>query len=116
MRTTAVDRCSLDHDHLHAGSVAVRPPVSEPGVVGQEWRPPDRGSRSPAVRAAIGLIQIYQLARTGRSSPCRFVPTCSQYAVAAFERHGLRRGLRLTMGRLARCRPGGPFGSDPVPE
>jgi putative membrane protein insertion efficiency factor len=67
-------------------------------------------------RLAIGLIHVYQLARSGRTSPCRFTPTCSHYAVLALQRHGLRRGLRLTLGRLARCRPGGPFGSDPVPE
>jgi putative membrane protein insertion efficiency factor len=74
------------------------------------------GHRPVGTRVAVGLIQMYQLARTGRTSPCRFVPTCSQYAVVAVERHGLRRGLRLTLGRLGRCRPGGPFGSDPVPE
>jgi putative membrane protein insertion efficiency factor len=67
-------------------------------------------------RVAIAVIHLYQLARTGRSSPCRFVPTCSHYAVVAIERHGLRRGLRLSLGRLWRCRPGGPFGSDPVPD
>jgi putative membrane protein insertion efficiency factor len=69
-----------------------------------------------AARAVVGLIRCYQLARTGRTSPCRFVPTCSHYAATAVERHGLRRGLRLALGRLGRCRPGGPFGSDPVPE
>ncbi len=73
-------------------------------------------SGSRRARIAIGLIRLYQLVRTGRTSPCRFIPTCSQYAVVAVERHGLRRGLRLTLGRLIRCRPGGPFGSDPVPE
>jgi putative membrane protein insertion efficiency factor len=72
--------------------------------------------RSPALRAALGVIRTYQLARTGRVSPCRFTPTCSQYAVEALERRGVRRGLALTLRRLARCRPGGPFGFDPVPE
>lgn len=67
-------------------------------------------------RLAVGAIHIYQLARAGRVSPCRFTPTCSQYAVEALTRHGVRRGLRLTLARLARCRPGGPFGLDPVPE
>ncbi|HWG73461.1 MAG TPA: membrane protein insertion efficiency factor YidD [Acidimicrobiales bacterium] len=67
-------------------------------------------------RLLVGLIQIYQLARSGRVSPCRFTPTCSQYAVEALSRHGVTRGLRLTAGRLVRCRPGGPFGADPVPE
>lgn len=71
---------------------------------------------APGARLSIGVIRLYQLARTGRVSPCRFTPTCSQYAVEAIERHGLARGLRLTAGRLTRCRPGGPFGADPVPD
>jgi putative membrane protein insertion efficiency factor len=86
--------------------VLASPPVAEAETTGG----------GVAARTAVKLIQIYQLARTGRTSPCRFLPTCSQYAIMAIERHGLRRGLRLTAGRLGRCRPGGPFGSDPVPE
>jgi putative membrane protein insertion efficiency factor len=76
---------------------------------------PSAAGSAPA-RAAVAMIRLYRLARTGRTSPCRFLPTCSQYAASAIERHGLRRGLRLALGRLVRCRPGGPFGSDPVPE
>ncbi|HLH45859.1 MAG TPA: membrane protein insertion efficiency factor YidD [Acidimicrobiales bacterium] len=70
---------------------------------------------SAAVSFVLGCIRAYQLARSGRVSPCRFTPTCSQYAVEAVQRHGLRRGLGLTARRLGRCRPGGPFGFDPVP-
>ena len=69
-----------------------------------------------AARLVTALIRAYQLVRTGRVSPCRFTPTCSQYAVEAVERHGARRGLMLTARRLGRCRPGGPNGYDPVPE
>jgi uncharacterized protein len=67
-------------------------------------------------RSLLAGIRLYQLVRTGRVSPCRFTPTCSQYAVEAIERHGSRRGLTLTARRLGRCRPGGPSGYDPVPE
>ncbi|MGH8922295.1 MAG: membrane protein insertion efficiency factor YidD [Acidimicrobiales bacterium] len=62
------------------------------------------------------LVRLYQAARAGRVSPCRFTPTCSEYAAQALSRHGLRRGLGLTLRRLGRCRPGGPYGADPVPE
>jgi putative membrane protein insertion efficiency factor len=87
------------------------PPEAVPGT------PAPTGRNHPAgTRLALGLIRTYQLLRTGHVSPCRFTPTCSQYAAEAVDRHGLRRGLRLTLGRLGRCRPGGPFGSDPVPE
>jgi putative membrane protein insertion efficiency factor len=73
-------------------------------------------SRSaPLSRVLIGVIRTYQLIRTGRVSPCRFTPTCSQFAAEAIERHGPRRGLALAARRLGRCRPGGPSGYDPVP-
>ncbi len=63
----------------------------------------------------INAIRVYQQ----RISPqvaghCRFEPTCSTYAVQAITTHGARRGIRLTAGRLLRCRPGGRQGPDPV--
>ena len=67
-------------------------------------------------RMVLWLIRSYQLVRTGHVSPCRFTPTCSQYAAESLAHHGLRHGLHLTVRRLARCRPGGPSGYDPVPE
>lgn len=70
----------------------------------------------PALRLLTGAIRFYQLARSGHVSPCRFTPTCSQYALEAVETHGARRGLGLAVRRLGRCRPGGPSGYDPVPE
>jgi len=50
-----------------------------------------------------------------RISPCRFYPSCSQYAVEAFTDHGFWRGFALTARRLVRCRPFGPHGVDLVP-
>jgi len=46
---------------------------------------------------------------------CMYRPSCSAYAAEAFERHGVFRGLRLSLGRLFRCSPGSPGGADPVP-
>jgi putative membrane protein insertion efficiency factor len=63
--------------------------------------------------AAIGL---YQQARTGRPSPCRYWPSCSQYAIEAIERHGAARGGWLATRRISRCHPWGGHGVDPVPE
>ena len=70
----------------------------------------------PAARLLLTAIRAYQLARIGRVSPCRFTPTCNEYALEAVRRHGAWRGLGLTIRRLGRCRPGGPSGYDPVPE
>jgi len=46
---------------------------------------------------------------------CRFVPTCSEYAMEAVERHGAMRGSAMTIGRLLRCHPFARAGFDPVP-
>ena len=63
----------------------------------------------------LRAIAFYQRAFEGRPSPCRFFPTCSEYSREAIQTHGSGRGLWLTVRRLARCRPFGPSGFDPVP-
>ncbi len=65
---------------------------------------------------ALWLIRFYRLC----ISPlfpgcCRFVPTCSEYGLIAFQRYGFRKGFVLTAKRLIKCHPGGPYGYDPVP-
>ena len=71
---------------------------------------------SRPTRALVFLIRLYQGARKGRLSPCRFVPSCSEYAIEAVSEHGIRpRRTWLTIRRLARCRPLGGRGYDPVP-
>jgi putative membrane protein insertion efficiency factor len=69
------------------------------------------------VKIAQGLIRAYQLtlsAFIGRS--CRHLPTCSEYATDALERHGGWRGGILAISRITRCNPLGSHGYDPVPE
>ncbi|MBQ9920904.1 MAG: membrane protein insertion efficiency factor YidD [Clostridia bacterium] len=46
---------------------------------------------------------------------CRFTPTCSQYALEAFQKHGALKGLVLTVWRILRCNPFSKGGHDPVP-
>ena len=46
---------------------------------------------------------------------CRFIPTCSEYAILAIQKHGPFRGVYLTIRRLLRCHPWGGSGYDPVP-
>lgn len=65
---------------------------------------------------AIMLITFYRLTISPiMPSCCRFTPTCSEYGLIAFKRYGFLKGLKLTVKRILRCRPGGPYGFDPVP-
>ncbi|HVC72041.1 MAG TPA: membrane protein insertion efficiency factor YidD [Acidimicrobiales bacterium] len=70
----------------------------------------------PVGRAISRAIGLYQLLRAGRPSPCRYLPSCSDYALEAVERHGPVRGGALALRRIARCHPWAGHGVDPVPE
>lgn len=63
----------------------------------------------------IGLIRLYQLARSPFPSPCRYHPTCSCYAMEAVRRHGMLKGSWLGAKRVLRCHPFHVGGFDPVP-
>lgn len=69
----------------------------------------------PAARAVDRAIGWYQSARAGRASPCRYLPSCSEYAREAISLRGAVRGSWLGLRRVARCRPFGGHGWDPVP-
>ena len=63
----------------------------------------------------ISLINLYQKIPFNSHYKCKFQPTCSNYAIEAIERYGAFKGVKLTIKRIARCRPGGGTGYDPVP-
>ena len=63
------------------------------------------------------LIRVYQLLLSPLLPPsCRYLPSCSDYAVEAIGRHGALVGVGLAARRLVRCHPWGGSGYDPVPE
>lgn len=66
----------------------------------------------------IALIRFYQKDISGlkRKPTCRFYPTCSSYAIEAFETRGFFAGFVLTVWRILRCSPLSPCGFDPVPK
>ncbi len=67
-------------------------------------------------RVFIRLVRLYQKHISPLKSPCcRFEPSCSQYAIDAFEQRGAFVGLGLTVWRILRCNPLCKGGYDPVP-
>lgn len=67
-------------------------------------------------RALIGVVRFYQVAISPWfPGSCRYVPSCSSYAIHAIEGHGPLRGSWMALRRLGRCHPWGGHGYDPVP-
>jgi putative membrane protein insertion efficiency factor len=65
----------------------------------------------------IAVIEVYRhMISPLRLPSCRFMPTCSQYAVDAITEFGLFRGGWLALRRLGRCGPWHTGGWDPIPD
>jgi putative membrane protein insertion efficiency factor len=65
--------------------------------------------------ALLFVIRFYRTFLSPLKPPtCRFVPTCSEYAIEAIEKHGAWTGLRMAVRRVLRCHPFGDSGYDPV--
>jgi uncharacterized protein len=64
----------------------------------------------------IFLLRRYQRWISPLKPPsCRFIPTCSEYAIEAITQHGPGKGCWLAGKRICRCHPWGGHGFDPVP-
>ena len=71
--------------------------------------------RNIAQFVVIHILQAYKWAVSPMFPPaCRYVPTCSEYAMEAVERYGAARGSWLALVRLLRCHPFVKGGYDPV--
>ncbi|OXS52259.1 membrane protein insertion efficiency factor YidD [Cohnella sp. CIP 111063] len=72
---------------------------------------------SVARRALQAPIHVYRKFISPLKPPtCRFLPTCSAYALEAIEVHGAAKGSYLAVKRICKCHPFHPGGFDPVPE
>lgn len=63
----------------------------------------------------ISMIKIYQKIPGNWHNNCRYVPSCSNYALEAINVYGSIKGSILAFKRIVRCNPWGNFGYDPVP-
>ena len=64
----------------------------------------------------LGLIEFYRKWISPLKSPCcRYIPTCSEYALIAVQRYGPWRGGWLALKRILRCHPFHTGGYAPVP-
>jgi len=71
--------------------------------------------REYAKFGALQLLRTYKWAISPMfPAACRYVPTCSEYAMEAVERYGALRGGWMALGRLLRCHPFAQGGYDPV--
>ena len=68
-------------------------------------------------KISLFLIRFYQKhISPGLPATCRFVPTCSDYAIQAIERFGFLKGSLISLWRILRCNPFCKGGYDPGPE
>lgn len=72
---------------------------------------------SPMRTVLILLIKFYSYTLSPfLGNNCRFYPTCSSYSIEALNKHGVLKGIWLSMRRLLRCHPWNDGGLDPVPD
>jgi putative membrane protein insertion efficiency factor len=75
-----------------------------------------RDRPSAAARVVVAVITTYRRFISPLLMPrCRFLPSCSAYALEAVQLHGAWRGGWLAVRRLSRCHPFHAGGIDPVP-
>ena len=68
-------------------------------------------------RALIGFVKLYRTVISPvLGANCRYLPTCSSYAIEAISLHGAIKGSVLTAWRIVRCNPFAKGGYDPVPD
>ena len=54
----------------------------------------------------LALIRFYRKFISPLFPPrCRYIPTCSAYAMEAIEKYGALKGGRLALRRLSKCHP-----------
>ena len=96
--------------HRRSNAARLTPPAPDRSEISR-----DRGD-GLAARAVLAALRFYQMTICQLfTGSCRFVPSCSAYAVEAVTRYGAARGVWLAARRLTRCHPLCRGGLDQVP-
>ena len=92
----------------HSNTESKEKPIgSQHGVVTEP-------EQDAGVRIALKMLRFYKTAISPLLPPsCRFLPTCSSYAMEAYSEYGVGKGTIMTAWRLFRCTPWGDSGYDP---
>lgn len=98
-----------EQSHRHDAPTQLPTPIGVPPIVQELWLLPRN--------SAIAIMHAYRkVVSPLYGEVCRYYPSCSRYAVEAFQRQGLLAGLGLTAWRLLRCNPFSSGGIDDAPE
>jgi len=69
------------------------------------------------IMPVIIIIKAYQyLLSPILKTNCRYLPTCSEYSIAALKELGLLNGFYYSLKRISKCHPLGGHGYDPIPK
>ena len=107
-------RAGATHPSLGRGSALLYPALTAAATAAA---PASRRTRPHVIdRLLIAALRGYKRWISPLLGPrCRFVPSCSEYAMEAIARFGALRGGWLAARRIGRCHPLHPGGQDPVP-
>ena len=119
-KDSAMDQCTVRYTRAKAGDdddVQTQPEEKEGAKLrntNDDKIEKTDDDDSIATQIALALIRFYRTQISPLTPPsCRFVPTCSGYAVESFKKFGPAKGLTLTAWRILRCNPWGGVGYDP---
>jgi putative membrane protein insertion efficiency factor len=70
--------------------------------------------RKMILRLMLGCLTVYKAFSFVLPCSCRFYPSCSAYCRQCLEKHGIFKGIVLSVKRIVRCNPFSFGGYDPV--
>lgn len=65
-------------------------------------------------KIVIKLIKLYQAIPFSSHGHCKFYPSCSNYAIDAYQNFNFFKATFLTIKRIIRCNPWNKGGYDPI--